>query len=450
VDVRAVLCARVSGDDRSKEGRNLAGQLEMGREFALKQGWRIVAELSEDDKGARGASIELPELNRAIEMARAGEFDVLVARDLDRFARSLAKQLIIEEKFRSHGVRIEYVLGEYPDTPEGNLNKNIKAVIAEYERLKINERMRRGRRLKVKSGSVLVAGHPPFGYRPVDRDGRFHLEVYEPEAGVVRMVYQWYIEGNGSDGPVPIRTIARRLNEMGVAPPTNGVIRGDKWTPQAIRGFLKNETYAGTWTYGKTRRGKLNSSSNHLAVEVPAVIKRHTWEAAQDQLKRNRTRANRSTTHPYLLRGLISCGKCGSKVHAEAQTQHKSGIYKYYLCSALGTACDSRPANVDRVDTAVWAWIRSILLAPELLDQMLESYLSQGAAVNAPLLERAKVVENLIVENRAKLWNGCSTCSSKEISPLRSFTHANKTSHPPSAPLNGSRSILGSRWKPTA
>jgi site-specific DNA recombinase len=93
---RAVTYARVSGDDRGKEGRNLIGQLEICREYALSRGYYIVAELPEDDRGASGASFELPQLNQALEMARNGKFDILVAREIDRFARGLAKQLIIE------------------------------------------------------------------------------------------------------------------------------------------------------------------------------------------------------------------------------------------------------------------------------------------------------------------------------------------------------------------
>jgi len=83
---RAVLYARVSGDDRGKEGRNLAGQLATGRKYAQEHGYVIVEELSEDDRGASGAEIDLPELNQIREMAEAGDFDVLVVREIDRLS----------------------------------------------------------------------------------------------------------------------------------------------------------------------------------------------------------------------------------------------------------------------------------------------------------------------------------------------------------------------------
>ncbi len=81
---RAVLYARVSGDDRGKDGRNLAGQLEMGRKYAQERGYQIVADLAEDDRGASGARIDLPELNKVRDMAQTGEFELLVVRELDR------------------------------------------------------------------------------------------------------------------------------------------------------------------------------------------------------------------------------------------------------------------------------------------------------------------------------------------------------------------------------
>ena len=77
---RAVLYARVSGDDRRNEDRNLAGQLTMCRDYARSRGYEIVTELAEDDRGASGAAFELEQLNRASEMARNGAFDVFVTR----------------------------------------------------------------------------------------------------------------------------------------------------------------------------------------------------------------------------------------------------------------------------------------------------------------------------------------------------------------------------------
>jgi site-specific DNA recombinase len=129
---RAILYARVSSDDRGKDGRNLASQLQMCQEYAEERRYTIVEKLSEDDRGASGADIDLPKLTCIRDMAQAGGFDVLVVREIDRLSRSLAKQLIVEEELERAGVRIEYVLGDYDNTPEGDLQKHVKAAIAEY------------------------------------------------------------------------------------------------------------------------------------------------------------------------------------------------------------------------------------------------------------------------------------------------------------------------------
>ena len=155
---RAILYARVSGDDRAMDGRNLAGQIDMCREYAERQGWKVVAELAEDERGVSGARLDAPQLNRAIDMAAAGQYDVLIVREIDRLARDVGKQYLVEGELKRAGVKIAYVLGEYPDTPEGELQKAIKAAIAGYERTKIAERSTRGRRREAARGSTLVHG----------------------------------------------------------------------------------------------------------------------------------------------------------------------------------------------------------------------------------------------------------------------------------------------------
>lgn len=141
---RAVLYARVSGDDRVNESRNLNGQLDMCREYALGKGYQIIAELPEDDKGASGYEVALPKLDQVLEMAKAKQFDILVVQEFDRLSRNLAKQLIVEQKLNRAGVTVEYALTQYDDTPEGRLKKHLRSTIAEFEREKIKERMSRG------------------------------------------------------------------------------------------------------------------------------------------------------------------------------------------------------------------------------------------------------------------------------------------------------------------
>jgi site-specific DNA recombinase len=414
---KAVVYARVSSDDRGKDGRNLQGQLEMGREYAEEHGYTVVAELPEDDRGASGAEIDLPELTKVRDMARAGEFDVLVVRELDRLSRNLAKQLIVEQELQRAGVRIEYVLGEYADTPEGRLNKHIKATIAEFEREKIAERMTRGRRNTVKAGNVLVHGRPPYGYR-VSEDGKT-LVIHEPEARVVRLIFTWYAEGDETGKKLGARAIARELSALSV--PTWKDLHGKykkqgygQWSSGTISTILKNETYCGTWSYGKRSSKGRNPREQWLSLPVPAIISRELWNRAQRQRNHNREMAKRNEKHDYLLGRRVTCGRCGSKAHGFSSSYISSRgervvRYLYYRCSTtttqgiVGKECSMPGFRVDHVDATVWAWIRSRIENPDLLAQDIRAQQAEREEVNKPLRGRLEVVGDLLADYRRQM-----------------------------------------------
>jgi site-specific DNA recombinase len=406
---RAVLYARVSGDDRGKDGRNLAGQLEMCRDYAQGKGYTPVEELAEDDRGASGAAFELEQLNRIREMAHAGELDVLVVREIDRLSRSLAKQLIVEEELKRCDVQIDYVLGDYPDTPEGRLNKHIRATIAEFEREKINERMRRGRHLKVRAGSTMFNGNPPYGYREVqDDNGNWKLVIVPEQAQIVELIFTWYVYGDSEaepSGPMTIAAITHRLTEMKV--PTQIDLRGRAnvkkrgygvWARGTVWTMLKNETYAGRWTYADTS----------LEVAVPRIVSPELWRATQSRLAKNRVSSPRNLKYDYLLRRRAYCGKCGLKMQGKSRPRKSGDLYSWYRCPAVVRTiyvrhCDLPIFRVDQVDPAVWEWVKSLLSVPERFTEGLKAYLVKLDRENAPLRERLGVVDDLLDQNRAQL-----------------------------------------------
>jgi len=419
---RAVLYARVSKDDRVNASSSLGGQLEMCQEYAQEQGHQIVARLSEDDRGASGASFELPELNRVLEMARAGEFDILVVRELDRLSRKLAKQLIVEEELKRAGVQIEYVLGNYAESPEGNLMKNVRAVIAEYERLKIAERMSRGRRQRARSGNVIVHGRPPYGYRVVREGDRTTLAIHEPEARVVRLIFYWYVYGDGEHGALNISDITRQLTKMGV--PTwadtkvgnrSGVKKSEHgvWNRSAVHRILGKELYTGVWHYGKfteTAEGKRirNPDDYLIPVEVPAIVDRELWDMAQAQLMANKRNARRNQKYDYLLGKRLTCGVCGAKMHGTTDTSSAKLIQRYRCpasakCADYARECDLPTFRADQVEPAVWDWIRSFLKDPKKLAEGLQTEREELERENAPLRERVAVVDDLLAEHQRQL-----------------------------------------------
>ncbi len=419
---RAVLYARVSGDDRKSEDRNLKGQLDLCRAYAEQRGYAIVAELAEDDRGASGAAFELPRLNQTRELARTGQFDVLVTRELDRLSRDLAKQLFVESEFKQGGVSIEYVMGEYPDTPEGGLMKHVRAAVSEFERLKISERMNRGRELKVKAGSVLVYARPPFGYRVMEQNHKWVLEVVEPAAQTVRLIFEWYTVGDGDGKPLSIYAIQQKLNALSLPSPADLRPREipkqrprGQWSKASIGRILQAETYAGVWHWRKFAReqGKqvLRPAEEWVPVEVPAIVSRATWQAATAQRTRNKGDSRRNLKGQYLMRRRTVCGNCHSSmaaltVQATRKTLPGRRTYRYYRCPAIGKIPSARPHNcdlpnfpVDQVDAAVWDWVHALITDPVALTAGLNALQAEEEQARAPIRTRLEAMEGLLAEN---------------------------------------------------
>lgn len=402
---RAVIYARVSKDDRSNEGRNLTGQLEMGRSYAAEKGYRIIEELAEDERGASGAEIDLPQLDRARQLAHDRAFEVLIVRELDRLSRNLAKQLIVEEELRQAGVRIEYVLSDYDDTPEGRLQKHIRATVAEYEREKIRERMVRGRRNKIKAGNILTSrGRCPYGYKIEIIDGKVHMVLNPETVNYVRLMFRWYGVGGLSMGE-----ISRRLAQMGAPIPEQAIRKNHVgWLASSLSKMLKNETYTGTWYYGKynSRKRQINPREDWIGVPVPPVVSLELWQKAQDRLQQNKEESKRNRKHQYLLSHKVTCGHCGCKCSGRRGGRNRN--LSYYICNSYQNDemirdCNMPHFRADIIDKLIWEWLKSLLLTPENLEKGLQAYQTELEARQGPLRDRLKVVDGLLEDNETKL-----------------------------------------------
>jgi site-specific DNA recombinase len=403
---RAIVYARTSRDDRNNDDRNLTGQLAMGHEYCLKHGYAIIAELAEDDRGASGAAINLPQLNKVREMARASLFDTLIVRELDRLSRNLAKQLTIEEELNHNGVVVEYVLYDYPDTLEGQLMKNVRASISEYEKGKITERMNRGKSLTVNGGYVVLSTGAPYGYRAYreinDKGKETHLklEIEPQEAAIVRMIFNWYAREF-----LPIREIVRRLDSMAIAPESGGRKRKGGWPRSTISKILRSSTYVGQWKY-KYHDVDDNGSLKVLVTEIPAIVDESIWNEAQSISDKSRERNARATKYDYLFGRRLKCGKCGRFMACEPQPR-PDHLYLYYVCAGDEHNrlhhCPGMRVRVDSIDRLAWEWLTSILKDPDKLQQEIDIFQDRANRQNAPALEQLHITEELIAENRNRL-----------------------------------------------
>jgi site-specific DNA recombinase len=162
----------------------------------------------------------------------------------------------------------------------------VQGVIAEYERAKILERGRRGRRHAAQSGSVSALTGAPFGYRYVSRSqggGVARFEVVESEAHIVRRIFAWV----GLDR-LSLRAVCRRLQQMGCRTRQGSTY----WHASTIRGMLDNPAYIGR-AAGRARllppRPRLRPSlgiramprEEWIEIPVPSIVEPDAAPAAE-------------------------------------------------------------------------------------------------------------------------------------------------------------------------
>ena len=105
-----------------------------------------------------------------------------------RLARNYAHQVLLLEEFLQAGVEVIFLNREVGQTPEDQLLLQVQGMIAEYERAKILERSRRGKRHAAQVGRVSVLSCAPYGYRYVTKQdglGEARFEIDLAEARVV-------------------------------------------------------------------------------------------------------------------------------------------------------------------------------------------------------------------------------------------------------------------------
>ena len=379
--MRVALYARVSTDAQQTAG-TVASQLELLRAAAACEGHAVIGEFV--DEGYSGARLDRPALDRLRDAAQAGALEALLCLCPDRLARSYAYQVLILEELEQFAVQVLFLEGPALSAdPQATLLVQVQGVIAEYERAKIAERARRGKLHRARSGAVIF-WRVPYGYRRLagGGDALARLEVFAPEAQIVREIFTLYLEGGRS-----VRQIAYELKERGIASPAGKPI----WGPSTIQGLLRNEAYIGTVYYnrreaieGNGRRGQRQRKTRYrerpreewIAIPVPPIIDQDSFERVQ-RISRDNAKFNPRGAEPgaWLLRGLVICGHCDVGCNCQKMRGRPGHFHRYYHCrnhdllraGSEERRCPERNIRADELDAFVFAQVRQALTAPEQL-----------------------------------------------------------------------------------
>ncbi|MBQ9940893.1 MAG: recombinase family protein [Clostridia bacterium] len=198
--------------------------------------WDIVRMYT--DEGITGTSAQKrPQFMKMIEDAGDGEFDLILTREVARFARNTVDTLQYTRSLKAKGVEVFFINDNIKTFDgDGELRLTIMATLAQDESRKTSIRVKCGQQTSMDNG-VFYGNGNILGYDRVGKD----MVINPEQAKTVRMIYDWYLDGVG------IRAIKFRLEQAGRLT----AMGKSNWHESNISKILQNSFYCGIITYHK-------------------------------------------------------------------------------------------------------------------------------------------------------------------------------------------------------
>ena len=364
---KAGIYARLSADINERKSESIDVQEEIARKHIerLNQGGQEVIDIIEcyRDLGKTGSNFDREGFKRLMQDIRLGDIDCVVVKDLSRFGRNyLEAGNYIEKIFPFLGVRFIAVSDGIDTGDKGNDTKQmaseIKNLVNDMYAKDFSKKAKAGLKQRREAGSY-VGGPPPYGYQAVWEGKVRRLVPDENTAGIVKHIYQSFIEKE-SYKAVTDDLNRRRVNPPAVYKQTGEVfcppdIEYKGWDKSAVERVIGSRTYAGTLAQGKTsitardERNRIHKQEDEWVVREnahEALVSTELYRKAQEIRKKIQ---EVSASHKHLTEGnpigenifdhVLYCGVCGRKMtrHSYAKTYadgHKGRLEGYFCLNA--------------------------------------------------------------------------------------------------------------------
>lgn len=336
----AAYC-RVS-TDKSDQLNSLETQKEFFLEYTKRTGDNLIKLYA--DEGISGTKIKnRKEFQRMLADAEKGLFDMVVVKDISRFARNTVDLLQSVRKLKSLGIETQFLTANMTSMGNSEFVLTIFGALAQEESANTSKRIKFGKKMNAEKGRV---PNIVFGYDKTIGD-YFTLSINENEAKAIRQIFQWYTE-EGYGGS----KIANMLNERGIK-----TKRGNNWSQNAVCRVLTNEIYTGKIINGKeeivdflTGQRKEKDESEWLVTIRPElrIIEDEVFDKAQDILKGRHDSfkiTHERQSNKYLFSTLIKCKECGWSFRRTVR-QYKNTYVRWVCSGHNGKGADSCPNAV--------------------------------------------------------------------------------------------------------
>ena len=320
--LRVAAYARVSTDHDEQQTSFESQQLYYMDKIKSNPRWAYVDIYA--DEGISGTQAYKREnFMRMIRDCDEGKIDLVLTKSISRFARNTLDTLKYVRKLRDKRIGIIFE-EENINTLDmaGELLLTVLSSVAQQESETISSHVKLGFKMKRERGE-LVGFNACYGYNAKDKNT---LVINEDEAKIVRMIYQWYINGYGC------KSISKMLTEMGISSPSGK----DHWCENSVMVILKNEKYIGDVCQGKTYtvdavthrvvRNHGEQDKYYIKDHHEPIISKEDWNKTQSIISsRNSTISNgRKMQNKFTFSGRFRCGFCG-------KSYSKKSLYKKRL-----------------------------------------------------------------------------------------------------------------------
>lgn len=353
----AAYC-RVS-TDKEDQLNSLATQKEFFQEYANKTGETLVKVYA--DEGITGTKIKnRKEFQRMLADADHRLYDVLVVKDISRFARNTVDLLQSVRKLKRLGIETRFITANMTNMGDSEFVLTVFGALAQEESANTSKRVKFSKKMNAEKGRV---PNIVYGYDKTIGD-YFNLTINEEEVKVIKQIFKWYTE-EGYGGA----KIANLLNERNIK-----TKRNNNWSQNSVCRILTNEIYTGKIINGKeevadflTGQRRKKDESEWFVILRPElrIIDDEIFDKAQEILKGrhnafNLTHERQSNKH--LFSTLIKCKDCGWSFRRTVR-KYKNTYIRWVCSGHNGRGADSCP--------------NAITVDEEELIQVLQEYFSE-------------------------------------------------------------------------
>ena len=289
------------------------------------------------DRGITGTQAKKrPAFMEMLNDAKYHKFDLIVTREVCRFARNTVDTLVITRQLKEIGIEVYFVEDNiWTMDNDGELRLTIMATLAQEESRKTSERVRAGQKISRDNG-VLYGNGNILGY---DRLGDTYV-INEDQAETVRIIYDLYLKGNGFNKILNELVRLKRKDSSGLV----------RWDATKVSRILHNATYKGYQGYYKSHKNNHldqktivnRDEDTYLYVKgrFTPIISEEVWDKCkalrESKLTLRKTqegkleRTGTRTSEDIWAKRLIC--RCGHRMRKDRWHVNKTGLTYGYKC----------------------------------------------------------------------------------------------------------------------